>query len=114
PVYHGKNRFNTITYRTGGMTVEDRPQIRKVSAEEAMWRLGKGPQPEASPMTATSGNVATANDRVREQLQAGKKGGAKPQPVLGRSHRIRACAATAAENTFPGTGGRTVEEPADA
>jgi hypothetical protein len=44
PVYHGKNRYKTISYVSVGPTVTDRSQIRMVSQEEALWHLGKGPR----------------------------------------------------------------------
>jgi hypothetical protein len=44
PLYHGKNRFKTVHYISVGPTVTDRSQVHKVSQEEALWRLGKGPR----------------------------------------------------------------------
>jgi hypothetical protein len=81
PVYHGK----TIAYRKVGITIQDRSQIRKVSEAEAMWRLGKAPQPDRSPITTTEGDVAAANDRVREKLQGGR-GKGKQKPISSTRH----------------------------
>ena len=61
PVYHGKDRYKTIQYVSVGPTVTDLCQIHKVSKEEALWRLGKGPR---------TGAVAKADETLAEKRQS--------------------------------------------
>jgi hypothetical protein len=67
PVYHGKNRFNTITYRSVGITVSDRSQIHKITPEEALWRLGRGDR-TGIPTADTPAPALSKNDVILREI----------------------------------------------
>jgi hypothetical protein len=81
PVYHGENRFKTITYVSVGPTVTDRSQIHKISKEEALWRLGKGRRPEALAGNQQPKTPGAKNADILRQLGGGAKPPAQTWPV---------------------------------
>jgi hypothetical protein len=84
PVYHGKNQYRTVSYVTVGPTVTDRSQVHRISEEEALWRLGRGPRTGAAagkqPPRPSSRNAA-----VLAQLGGGTKPRAQPWPASTKS-----------------------------
>ena len=73
PVYHGKNRYKTITYRSVGITLSDRSQLHKVPQEEALWRLGRGEKHGDPVASQTNPPVADKNADILKGVQGGKK-----------------------------------------
>jgi hypothetical protein len=78
PVYHGNNRYKTVHYVAVGLTVTDRSQIHKVSKEEAMWRLGKGPRTGAAAAAQKASTVPTKNAEILTQLGGDLKPSVQP------------------------------------
>lgn len=68
PVYHGKNRYKTITYRSVGITLSDRSQLHKITQDEALWRLGSGARP-GSPASHNTAPSTSRNEDVLRKLQ---------------------------------------------
>lgn len=68
PVYHGKNRYKTIEYRSIGITLSDRSQLHKITQDEALWRLGRGARPGSAVPQGTA-PTASKNDDVLRNLQ---------------------------------------------
>jgi len=69
PVYDGKNRYKTITYRSVGITLSDRSQLHKVSADEALWRLGRGVRAGFSQAPNIIEPAASRNEDILQNLQ---------------------------------------------
>lgn len=78
PVYHGKNRYKTIEYRSVGITLSDRSQMHKITQDEALWRLGRGVRP-GSPVTHSTAPAPSKNEDILRHIQG------KPVPSVGAS-----------------------------
>lgn len=81
PVYHGKNRYKTIQYVSVGPTVTDRSQIRTITKEEALWRLGRGPRLSGVIARPIVPPAPKKNDEILTQMGGGKKPSPQPWPA---------------------------------
>ena len=68
PVYHGKNRYKTIEYRSVGITLSDRSQLHKITQDEALWRLGRGVRP-GSPVPHSTAPAPSQNEDILRHIQ---------------------------------------------
>jgi serine/threonine protein kinase len=71
PVYHGRNRFKTISYRSVGITLSDRSQLHTITPEEALWRLNRGDR-TARPATKSPAPIPSRNADILRVIRQNK------------------------------------------
>jgi hypothetical protein len=92
PVYHGKNRYKTVSYVSVGPTVTDRSQIHRIPQEEALWRLGRGPR-KGEVAGRQQPKPSSRNAAVLARLSGGSKPTAPSWPASTKPPRVAGASA---------------------